>query len=152
MGRASGRWSRFRDGDPARPGGFLLAAVFCAAASGAVGTLAVGRRVMTARRGSKKENRLAAGLKAGLLQGFVGGGVAAFSIRALMAAAISGFPLDNSTDPSALMRPQVFVGGFFVALSVFLYVLAGGLLLGPALGVFIGRISRSDVSRPEVPP
>lgn len=133
-------------GDPGRPGGFLLAAVLCAAVSGAVGTLAAGRRVVAARRRDAKRGGVFSSLGAGLVQGVVGGGVAAASIWALMAASISGFPLENPADPAALMRPQVFVGSFFVALSVFVYALAGGLLLGPLFGIVIRRLAEPEVT------
>ncbi len=33
----------------------------------------------------------------------------------------------------------LLLGSFFVALSVFLYALAGGLLLGPAFGTLVNR-------------
>ena len=41
-----------------------------------------------------------------------------------------------------LMSPRVFVGSFFVALSVFLYAVAGGTLLGPAFGRLVHRTVR----------
>jgi hypothetical protein len=37
------------------------------------------------------------------------------------------------------MRPSVFLGSFFVALSVFVYVLVAGVFLGPIFGVFVNR-------------
>lgn len=139
-------------GNPARPGGFAVSAVLCAAVSGAVGTLVAGYRA-SARRGGAKRGGVPAAFGAGLAQGFVGGGMAAVAIWALMAAAISGFSLENAADPSALMRPQVFIGGFFVALSVFLYALAGSLLLAPAFGMLINRTVEHPadrISEPEV--
>lgn len=139
-------------GDPLRPDVFLLSAVLCAIVGGAAGTLAAGHRAAIARH-----NGAAGGVRAvfgaGLMQGTVGGGIAAVAMWALMAATISGFPLENFTDPSALMRPRVFVGSFFVALSVFLYGLAGGLLLAPAFGTLIYRVvdhTPDRISEPEV--
>ncbi len=124
--------------DPLRPNGFLVAAVLCALVSGAVGTLAAGRRVARAKKGGR--GAVAAGLGTGLLQGLVGGGVAALLFWGIMAFTISGFALGGTVDLSSLMRPQVFLGSFFVALSVFLYALAGGLLLGPVFGTFVNRV------------
>lgn len=140
-------------GSPGRLDGFLISAVLCAAVSGAVGTLAAGYRAAVRRREDVKSSGIQAAFGVGLVQGIVGGGVAAVAIWALMAATISGFPLANPTNPSALMRPQVFVGSFFVALSVFLYALAGGLLLAPAFGTLVNRVvdrPASRVSEPEV--
>lgn len=133
--------------------GFLIAAFLCAAASGALGTLFVGHRAVVARRRGSERSGVLAALGAGLVQGVVGGGLAAILIWALMAATISGFPLENPTDPSALMRPRVFIGSFFVALSVFLYALAGGLLIGPVFGTLVNRTVRHPANRipePEV--
>lgn len=125
---------------PYRLSGFLVAALLCAALGGAVGTLAAGRRAARAKRAP---NALVAALGTGLVQGAVGGTVAAFLIWALMALTLSGFSLQNPVDVSALMRPQVFLGSFFVALSVFLYALAAGLVLGPASGALINRSVRA---------
>lgn len=140
-------------GNPFRPDAFFLSAILCAVVSGAAGALAAGYRATIARREGDKGNDVLAVLGAGLVQGLVGGGVAAVAMWALMAATISGFPLDNPTDPSALMRPRVFIGSFFVALSVFLYALAGGLLLAPAFGTLIYRVvhrATNRISEPEV--
>jgi hypothetical protein len=62
-------------------------------------------------------------------------GVLLAVVPALMALTLSGFTLELST----LMSPRVFLGSFFVALSVFLYSVAGGLLLGPAFGTLVNR-------------
>jgi hypothetical protein len=43
---------------------------------------------------------------------------------------------------STLMRPRVFLGSFFVALSVFLYAVAAGLLFGPTVGRLVDRAVR----------
>lgn len=124
--------------DPLRPDGFLVAAVLCALASGAVGTLAAGRRAARTEKGGR--NTLLGGLGTGLFQGLVGGGVAALLFWGIMAVAISGFA---TADLSSLMRPQVFLGSFFVSLSVFLYTLVGGLLLGPVFGTLVNRAVRA---------
>lgn len=121
--------------DPLRPDGFLVVAVLCALLSGAVGTLAAGRRAARLKKSGR--NALLAGLGTGLFQGLVGGGVAALLFWGVMAFTISGFAPGG--DLSSLMRPQVFLGSFFVSLSVFLYVLAGGLLLGPVFGTLVNR-------------
>ena len=119
--------------------GFLVAALLCAALSGCVGTLVVGRRVALRREGS---GGLVAGLGTGFLQGLVGGAFAALLIWALMALTLSGFSLQNPVELSTLMRPRVFLGSFFVALSVFVYAVAAGLLLGPAFGRLVDRAVR----------
>jgi hypothetical protein len=116
--------------------GFLVAALLVAAVSGSVGTLVAGRRA--ARRAGSGATILS-GLGTGFLQGLVGGAFAAFLIWALTALSISEFSLG---DPSVLMSPRVFVGSFFVALSVFLYAVAGGTLLGPAFGRLVDRAVR----------
>jgi hypothetical protein len=56
-----------------------------------------------------------------------------------MAVTLSGFSFTNPVEASMLMRPSVFLGSFFVALSVFVYVLVVGVLLGPIFGVFVNR-------------
>jgi len=122
---------------PYRLSGFLVAALACAALSGCVGTLAAGRRAVI-----KKSDGIMAGFGTGLLQGFVGGAFAAALIWALMAITLSGFTLENPVELSTLMSPRVFLGSFFVALSVFLYSVAGGLLLGPAFGTLVNRAAR----------
>ena len=45
---------------------------------------------------------------------------------------------------SQLMSLKVFMGSYFVALSVFLYAFVGGLLLGPVLGTFMNRAVQGD--------
>jgi len=119
-----------------RPSVFLGAALLVAVLSGCLGTLVAGRRA--ARR---KEGRGAvlAGLGTGFLQGLVGGAFAALLIWALTALSISEFSLGSPPDLSMLMSPRVFIGSFFVALSVFLYAVAGGTLLGPAFGALVNR-------------
>ena len=119
--------------------GFLLAALLVATLSGCVGTLVAGRRAAR-RKGSRVT--LLAGLGTGLLQGLVGGAFAAVLIWVLMALSISEFSLGDSIDLSVLMSPRVFLGSFFVALSVFLYAVAGGTLLGPAFGRLVDRTVR----------
>ena len=42
--------------------------------------------------------------------------------------------MSNPVSLSTLMSPRVFLGSFFVSLSVFLYALIGGVLLGPIFG------------------
>lgn len=129
---------------PFEVSGFLIAAVVCAAVSGAIGTLVAGRRaaVHSGTRSGNKRSAVVASLGTGLFQGLVGGAVAAFLIFALMAVTLSGFTLSNPSGVSVLMSPRIFLGGFFVALSVFVYVLAGGLLLGPAFGTLVNRLVR----------
>ena len=126
--------------NPLRPDGFLVAAVLCAILSGVIGTLAAGRRAASKARKAGR-NALVAGLGTGLLQGLVGGGVAALVFWGIMAFVISGFGLGGTVDLSSLMRPQVFLGSFFVSLSVFLYALVGGLLLGPVFGTLVNRVA-----------
>ncbi len=128
--------------DPLRPDGFLVAAVACALLSGAVGTLVAGRRAAS-RIKKKGRNVLLAGLGTGFFQGLVGGGVAALLFWGIMSFTIAGFAPGGGGDLSSLMRPQVFLGSFFVSLSVFLYVLAGGLLLGPVFGTLVNRVARA---------
>ena len=123
---------------PYRLSGFLVAALACAALSGCVGTLAAGGRAI--RKGRHAGVR--ASLGTGLLQGLVGGAFAAALIWALMALTLSGFTLDDPVELSTLMSPRIFLGSFFVALSAFLYALAGGLLLGPAFGTLVNRAVR----------
>jgi hypothetical protein len=120
---------------PYRLTGFLVAAILCAALSGCVGTLAAGRRA--ARR--KESGGVLAGIGTGLVQGLVGGTFAASLIWVLMALTLSGLSPENPVELSTLMSPRIFLGSFFVALSVFLYSVAGGLLLGPAFGTLVNR-------------
>jgi hypothetical protein len=127
--------------EPYQLTGLLVAALLCAALSGAIGTLVAGRRavLLAARSGSYRRSKVLSGIRVGAVQGLVGGGIAALLFWALMALTTSGFSLQNPVDVSTLMRPQVFLGSFFVALSVFLYALVGGLLLGPLFGTLINR-------------
>ncbi len=125
--------------DPYRLTGFLIAALVCAALSGCVGTLVAGRRA--ARSGRRSGVLSGAGL--GVVQGLAGGLVAALLFWVLMAVTTSGFTLQDPVELSALMRPQVFLGSFFVALSAFVYTLVGGLVLGPVFGKLIDRAVRS---------
>jgi hypothetical protein len=129
---------------PYRLSGFLVAALLCAVLSGCVGALAAGWRA--ARR--KESGGVLAGFGTGFFQGLVGGAFAAFLIWALMALTLSGFSLENPVEPSRLMSPRVFLGSFFVALSVFVYVVAGGLLLGPAFGTLVNRTVRPEKGGP----
>ena len=122
---------------PYRLSGFLVASILCAALSGCVGTLAAGGRALR-----KSNGGVLAGLSTGLWQGLVGGAFAATLIWALMALTLSGFTLEDPVELSTLMSPRIFLGSFFVALSVFLYSLAGGLLLGPAFGTLVNRAVR----------
>ncbi len=122
---------------PYRLTGFLVAAIVCAALSGCVGTLVAGRRA------ARKEGEgVLAGFATGFYGGLVGGAFAALLTWALMALTLSGFSLENPVELSTFMRPRVFLGSFFVALSVFLYAVAGGLLLGPAFGTLVNRAVR----------
>ncbi len=124
--------------------GFHVVALVCAALGSCIGTLVAGQ---TARSIGKDATRpraagrsgLSGGAGIGALQGLVGGGVAALLFWALMALTISGFTLRNPVELSVLMSPRVFMGSFFVALSVFLYAFVGGLLLGPLFGTLINR-------------
>lgn len=125
---------------PLRPDGFLAAAVLCALVSGVVGTFAAGRRAYVRTRKARR-NAVVAGLGTGLFQGLVGGGIAALLFWGIMAFVISGFTIGGAADLSSLMRPQVFLGSFFVSLSVFLYALVGGLLLGPVFGTLVNRVA-----------
>ncbi len=125
--------------DPYRLTGFLVAALICAALSGCVGTLVAGRRAV--RRGGRPG--MLGGVGIGAVQGLSGGLVSALLFWALMAITTSGFTLQNSADVTTLMRPSVFLGSFFVALSTFLYVLVCGLVLGPIFGKLIDRAVHS---------
>ncbi len=124
--------------EPYRLTGLLVAALLCAALSGAIGTLVAGRRAVR----SAGRSGVLAGVGIGAFQGLVGGGVAALLFWALMALTISGFTLRDPVELSVFMSPRVFMGSFFVALSAFLYAFAGGLLLGPIFGTLINRIVR----------
>ena len=77
-----------------------------------------------------------------LALGALWGVLLAILIWALMALTLSGFTLEDPVELSTLMSPRIFLGSFFVALSVFLYALAGGLLLGPAFGTLVNRAVR----------
>jgi hypothetical protein len=129
--------------NPYRLTSLLVAALVCAVLSGAVGTLAAGRRV--ARNVARSEGAgVIAGIRVGASQGLVGGGLAALLFWTLMAVAISGFTLRDPVELSVLMSPRVFMGSFFVSLSVFLYAFVGGLLLGPVFGKLVDRAVRKD--------
>jgi hypothetical protein len=121
--------------------GLLVAVLLCAALSGCIGTLAAGRRAARNAARSKDPDRpgVLSGVRLGALQGLVGGGVAALLFWVLMVLITSAFSLQNPVDVSTLMRSRVFLGSFFVALSVFLYAFVGGLLLGPLFGPLINR-------------
>ena len=131
--------------DPYRLSGLLVASLVCAVLSGCVGTLAAGRRAahLAARSGGAGRSSLLAGVRTGASQGLVGGGIAALIFWGIMAVSISGFTLQNPIELSVLMEPDVFLGSFFVALSVFLYTLVGGLLLGPVFGTLVNRTVRA---------
>src|SRR5215217_3878346 len=123
--------------NPYRLSSLLVASLVCAELSGCVGTLAAGRRA--ARSGGR--SGLLVGI--GASQGLVGGGVAALLVWGIMAVSISGFTLRNAVELSVLMEPDVFLGSFFVALSVFLYVFVGGVVLGPVFGTLVNRAVRA---------
>ena len=125
--------------DPSQTGGSLLASLLFAALSGALGTMVAGRRAQTAPGGAFARSPLVSGVKTGAVQGLVGGAVAALLFWALMAVTISGFAPGGPVELSVLMSPRVFLGSFFVALSVFVYALAGGLVLGPVFGPLVRR-------------
>lgn len=127
---------------PYRLSGFLVAALACAALSGAVGTLAAGRWSARGKVGGRRG--LVGALGAGLFQGLIGGAVAALLIWGLMAVTLSGFTLENPVELATLMSPRVFLGSFFVSLSVFVYALVGGVLLGPAFGTLVNRSVRVE--------
>ncbi len=133
-------------GEPYQLTGLLIAALLCAALSGCIGTLAAGRRAAKspARTRAAGRSEVLAGVRIGAFQGLVGGGTAALLFWVLMALTTSGFSLQNPVDVSTLMRPQAFLGSFFVALSVFLYAFVGGLLLGPIFGTLVNRIARKN--------
>lgn len=128
---------------PGRPSAFLLAALLCAVASGCVGALAAGRRVATrggrkaSTAGSTRASALLRSVGTGTLLGLVGGVVAAALFWALMTITLSGLSFGNPVEVSTLMRPQVFQGSFFVALSVFLYALVAGVIVSPASGTLV---------------
>ncbi|WP_041328423.1 hypothetical protein [Rubrobacter xylanophilus] len=118
------------------PGAAPLAALLGAALAGALGTLAAARALSGGRGGFR------ALLGFGALQGLSGGGVAAVLVWGVMAVSIAGLSPAEPGGLSALMRPAVFVGSFFVALSAFVYALLAGLLLGPVLGLLVIRLLR----------
>jgi hypothetical protein len=125
--------------NPYRLSSLLVASLVCAELSGCVGTLAAGRRA--ARSGGR--SGLLAGIGTGASQGLVGGVVAALLVWGIMAVSISGFTLRNPVELSVLMEPDVFLGSFFVALSVFLYAFVGGVVLGPVFGTLVNRAVRA---------
>ena len=131
--------------DPYRLSSLLVASLVCAVLSGCVGTLAAGRRAARSAARSRGTGRssLLAGVGTGASQGLVGGGLAALIFWGIMAVSISGFTLQNPVELSVLMEPDVFLGSLFVALSVFLYVLVGGLLLSPVFGTLVNRTVRA---------
>jgi hypothetical protein len=120
---------------PYRLSGFLVAALACAAVSGCLGTLAAGKRAAVRRAGGS----MLAAFGTGLFQGLVGGAFASALVWALMALTLSGFTLENPVDLALFTSPRVFLGSFFVTLSVFVYAVAGGLLLGPLFGTLVNR-------------
>jgi hypothetical protein len=133
--------------EPYRLTGFLVAALVCAVLSGGVGTLMAGRWAAKGayrpQNDTARRSGLLAGIVTGAVQGIVGGGVAALLFWGLMAVSISGITLQNPIELSVLMEPTVFLGSFFVALSVFLYALVGGLLLSPVFGTLVNRAVRT---------
>ncbi len=130
---------------PYRLTGFLVAALICAALSGCIGTLAAGRRAArSAPTEGTRRSEVLAGLRTGASQGLVGGGVAALLFWVLIAVTASGFTLLDPVELSVLTSPRVFIGSFFVALSVLLYAFLGGLLLGPIFGTLVNRAVRAD--------
>ncbi len=135
--------------EPYRLTGFLVTTLLCAALSGAIGTLAAGRRFANSigkkvgRSEGAQRSEVLAAIGTGVLQGLVGGGVAALLFWTLMALTISGFTLRNPVELSVLMSPRVFMGSFFVALSAFVYTFAGGLLLSPVFGTLVNRTVRA---------
>jgi hypothetical protein len=121
---------------PYRLSGFLVAAL--AAASCCLGALAAVRQ---------SGGTLLSSLGTGRCQGLVGGACAAAQIWALMAVTLAGFTRENPVDVAQLASPRVFLGSFFVALSVFVYSAAGGLLLGPHFGTFVSRAAGARALR-----
>ncbi len=125
--------------------GLLVAALICAALSGCIGTLAAGQRAArSAPTEGTRRSEVLAGLRTGASQGLVGGGVAALLFWVLIAVTASGFTLLDPVELSVLTSPRVFIGSFFVALSVLLYAFLGGLLLGPIFGTLVNRAVRAD--------
>jgi hypothetical protein len=100
--------------------------------------------LVMARPGWSGRRPVLAGLGTEFLQGLVGGAFAALLIWALMALTLSEFTLENPVDLSVLISPRFLLGSFFVALSVFLYAVAGGTLLGPAFGRLVNRAVRGE--------
>lgn len=114
--------------NPPRPDGFLLAAER--------------RSAMRAKKSGR--NPVLAGLGTGFSQALVGGGVATLLFWGTVAPTISGYAPGGAGDLSSLMRPQVFLGSFFVSLSVFLYALVGGVLPGPIFGTLVNHLAKAD--------
>ncbi len=120
--------------------GFLAVNLVRPVSGTCIGRLAAGWRA--ARSVSRDATRPKAAGRPGLLGGagigawqrLVGGGVAG-----LLALTTSGFAFQNPNGASVRMSPKVFMGSLFVALTVFLYVSVGGLLLGPVFGTLINR-------------
>lgn len=136
--------------------GFLAAALASAALSGAVGALIAGRREASrssaaASAGKGVRSWLLSGARVGAVQGLAGGAAAALLFWVMMAVTISGFTLRDPVAASVLMSPRVFLGSFFVSLSVFVYALVGGIALGPLFGPLVernaGRNAGGDVIR-----
>lgn len=109
---------------------------------GCLGALVAGRRAAA----RVKRLGVRGGLGTGLVLGLVGGGVAAVLVWGLMAVQISGYVPGGAIEPAALMSPRAFLGSFFVSLSVFVYALAGSLLLGPLLGTLVNRVVKGGVA------
>lgn len=120
--------------------GSLAYVLLSAVLGGCVGALVAGRRAARVKSGGK--GRIRAGFGSGLVVGLFGGAVTAAFVWALMAVQISGYVPGGVVEPAALMGPRAFLGSFFVSLSVFLYALAGGLLLGPLFGTLINRTAK----------
>lgn len=130
---------------PFEPTFFLIASVVAAVICGVAATLYAGMRAYARSGRPPGKSGVLSGIATGLFQGLVGGVAGALFIWALMAVSISGVSLSSPGGLSDLMRPSVFIGSFFVALSAFVYALAGGLLLGPVFGTIINRtVQRGD--------
>lgn len=129
---------------------FLLAALSCAAAAGAAGTLLTGLLALTGYRRNAKRPAVIRWSMTGAAQGLIAGSIAAFLVWTLMSLSISGLLSGRQVSLSEMMSPSVFYGSLFTSLSVFLYTVAGGLLLGPFSGPLVNRIVERSLEEDSV--
>lgn len=129
--------------DTSTPSGFVVFGLICVVASGMAGTLIAGGRALRRRlrveRGFRSRGLLA-GFMTGVVQRLFAGAIATLGVWVMMTVAIAEVSPGAAFHPSDLMRPAVVLGSFFVSLSVFAYVVAAGVVFGPAVGMLINRL------------